>query len=138
MVARTGAVLTQAPVEWQAHKLSGQDALAVRVSKKLKNDELFLTGFAGTRLRRTQWVPLWRGNHVAVKRLAEDFARYLYLPRLKDSSVLAGAIRRRGALDLAARPSRSPTASTMPRVDIEACDAGRWSPWQTPTRRACS
>jgi hypothetical protein len=38
-------------------------------------------------------VPLWRGNHVPVKQLAEDFARYLYLPRLKDSSVLIGAIR---------------------------------------------
>ena len=37
-------------------------------------------------------MPLWRGNHVAVKRLAEDFARYVYLPRLKDSSVLVGAV----------------------------------------------
>ena len=38
-------------------------------------------------------VPLWRGDHVAIKQLVEDFARYLYLPRLKDSSVLLGAIR---------------------------------------------
>ena len=38
-------------------------------------------------------VPLWRGDHVAVKQLVEDFARYLYLPRLKDSTVLLGAIR---------------------------------------------
>jgi len=83
----------QAAIEWQAHKLSGQDALAVRVSKKLRNDELLLTSFAGTRLRmELDRVPLWRGNHVAVKQLAEDFARYLYLPRLKDSSVLVGAI----------------------------------------------
>jgi hypothetical protein len=28
----------QAKIEWQAFRLSGQDALAVRVSKKLKND----------------------------------------------------------------------------------------------------
>jgi predicted AAA+ superfamily ATPase len=83
----------QAAIEWQAHKLSGQDALAVRVSKKLRNDELLLTSFAGTRLRmELDRVPLWRGNHVPVKQLAEDFARYLYLPRLKDSSVLLGAI----------------------------------------------
>ena len=27
-------------------------------------------------------VPLWRGNHVAVKQVAEDFASYTYLPRL--------------------------------------------------------
>jgi hypothetical protein len=37
-------------------------------------------------------VPLWRGDHVSVKQLVEDFARYLYLPRLKDSSVLLNAI----------------------------------------------
>lgn len=38
-------------------------------------------------------VPLWRGDHVEVKQLVEDFAGYLYLPRFKDSSVLLGAIR---------------------------------------------
>jgi hypothetical protein len=37
-------------------------------------------------------VPLWRGAHVAVKQLVEDFARYLYLPRLKDPMVLLHAI----------------------------------------------
>jgi hypothetical protein len=37
-------------------------------------------------------VPLWRGNHVSVKQIAEDFARYIYLPRLRDSSVLLNAI----------------------------------------------
>ena len=35
----------QAPVEWQAMRLSGQDALAVRASKKLRNDELLVTSF---------------------------------------------------------------------------------------------
>jgi hypothetical protein len=30
---------------------------------------------------------------VAIKQTADDFARYVYLPRLKDPSVLAGAIR---------------------------------------------
>jgi len=65
----------------------------VRVSKKLRSDELLLTSFAATRLRmELDRVPLWRGNHVSVKQLAEDFARYLYLPRLKESSVLLGAI----------------------------------------------
>jgi predicted AAA+ superfamily ATPase len=84
----------QSPVAWQALKLTGQDALAVRASKKLKSDELLVTGFAGTRLRmELDRVPLWRGDHVAVKTLAEDFARYLYLPRLKASSVLLEAVR---------------------------------------------
>src|SRR5665811_1137268 len=35
----------------------------------------------------------WRGDHVAVKLLVEDFARYLYLPRLAGPEVLAQAIR---------------------------------------------
>jgi len=38
-------------------------------------------------------VPLWRGNHVEIKQLVEDFARYLYLPRVKDPAVLLAAVR---------------------------------------------
>ncbi|MBI1958476.1 MAG: AAA+ family ATPase, partial [Candidatus Rokubacteria bacterium] len=84
----------QAGVEWQAFRLTGQDALAVRASKKLKNDELLVTALAGTRLRmELDRVPLWRGDHVAIKQLAEDFARYVYLPRLKDTAVLLAAVR---------------------------------------------
>ena len=84
----------QAAVEWQAFRLSGQDALAVRASKKLRNDELLVTALAGTRLRMDlDRVPLWRGDHVAIKQLAEDFARYLYLPRLKEPAVLVEAAR---------------------------------------------
>ncbi|MGH7391734.1 MAG: Swt1 family HEPN domain-containing protein [Candidatus Rokuibacteriota bacterium] len=83
-----------APVEWQAIRLTGQDALAVRASKKVRSDELLVTSFAGTRLRmELDRVPLWRDNHVAIKQLAEDFARYLYLPRLRDPTVLLGAVR---------------------------------------------
>lgn len=83
----------QSPVEWQPMRLSGQDALAVRATRKLKNDELLLTGFAATRLRmELDRVPLWRGDHVAIRQLLEDFARYLYLPRLKNSGVLLNAI----------------------------------------------
>jgi hypothetical protein len=37
-------------------------------------------------------VPLWRGDHVPIKQLIEDFARYLYLPRLKESPVLLQSI----------------------------------------------
>jgi hypothetical protein len=37
-------------------------------------------------------IPLWRGNHVLVKQLCEDFAQYLYLPRLKNDRVLISSI----------------------------------------------
>ena len=58
----------------------------MRASKKLRSDELLLTGFAATRLRmELDRVPLWRGDHVAIKQLVEDFARYLYLPARRRS-----------------------------------------------------
>ncbi len=91
-----GQASPQAAVEWQAVHLSGQNALAVRASNRLVHDELLLTRFAGTRLRMDlDKVPLWRGDqrdHVAVRQLLEDFARYLYLPRLKGPEVLAEAV----------------------------------------------
>jgi predicted AAA+ superfamily ATPase len=81
-------------VTWQSVRLTGQELLAVRASKKLRNDELLVTGFAATRLRlELDQVPLWRGDHVAIKQLVEDLARYIYLPRLTEPSVLLGAIR---------------------------------------------
>ena len=85
----------QSPIEWQKIRLNGgQDQLAVRASRKLKNNELLITGLAATRLRlELDQVPLWRGDHVSVKQLVEDFARYLYLPRLRDTAVLLDAIR---------------------------------------------
>ena len=84
----------EASMEWQAVRLSGQHSLAARASKKLKNDELLVTGFAATRLRmELDRVPLWRGDHVSIKQIVEDFARYLYLPRVSDPTVLLNAIR---------------------------------------------
>jgi len=83
----------QAEITWGAIRLSGTDALAVRASKKLCNEEHMLTSFAPTRLRmELDRVPLWRENHVVVKQLVEDFARYLYLPRLRNSIVLLNSI----------------------------------------------
>jgi hypothetical protein len=84
----------QSAIGWQAFRLTGSDTLAVRASKKLRNDELLLTGFAPSRLQmELDRVPLWRGDSVVIDQLVEDVGRYLYLPRLKDSSVLLGAIR---------------------------------------------
>src|SRR5262245_43210030 len=78
---------------WQSYRLSGTDKLAGRASKKLMSDESLITKMVGTRLKmELDKIPLWRGDHVAIKQLVEDFARYIYLPRLKNSSVLASAI----------------------------------------------
>jgi hypothetical protein len=83
-----------APVAWQAIRLSGGDALAVRASKRLRSEELLVTSLGSTILRKhLDEVPLWRGEHVPVRQLVEDFARYLYLPRLAGPEVLVQAIR---------------------------------------------
>jgi len=84
----------QAAITWQAVRLSGSEALAVRASKKLRNDESLVLSLGSTILRKhLDGVPLWRGDHVAVKQLVEDFARYLYLPRVAGPEVLVQAMR---------------------------------------------
>ncbi len=83
-----------ASLTWQAIRLSGSDALAERASKKLRSDELMVTTLAATRLRmELDRIPLWRGNHVSVKQLVEDFARYNYLTRVANPSVLLDSVR---------------------------------------------
>jgi predicted AAA+ superfamily ATPase len=85
---------TASTVDWEVVRLTGQDALATRASKKLKSGEQMVSAFAPTTLRmELDRVPLWRGDHVEIRQLVEDFARYLYLPRLVESSVLIAAIR---------------------------------------------
>ena len=37
-------------------------------------------------------IPLWRGDHVSIGQLIEDFSRYSYLPRLRDPAVLLNAV----------------------------------------------
>jgi len=79
--------------DWQELKLQPQPGLAVQAAKKLRNEEMLITQLAGTRLRmELDRIPLWRGDHVSVKQLADDFAKYLYLPRLKGTDVLLAAI----------------------------------------------
>jgi predicted AAA+ superfamily ATPase len=83
----------QATVEWQAVKLSGPDPLAVRASKKLRSDTQMASQFAPTLLRQDlDKIPLWRDNHVSVKQLVEDYAKYPYLQRLRDPNVLIAGI----------------------------------------------
>lgn len=90
----------QGDMGWQEFRLTGREPLAVRASRKLTNDALLLVQFAPTLLRiEMDRIPLWRRaengqeHHVAIKQLSEDFARYVYLPRLQKQSVLIDSIR---------------------------------------------
>ena len=50
--------------------------------------------YAATLLRQDlDKIPLWRGNHVGVKQVVEDYARYLYLQRLRESEVVLSSMR---------------------------------------------
>jgi hypothetical protein len=85
---------SNAAVEWQALRLLGGDGLAIRASKKLKNDGLIALQYAPALLRSDlDRIPLWRGDHVSVKQLADDYAQYLYLQRVRDPEVLITSIR---------------------------------------------
>ena len=84
---------THGAVSWDPLNLTGADPLAVRASRRLRAQDGLMTAYGATLLRmELDRVPLWRGDHVSVSQLAEDFARYLYLPRLKGSEVLLRSI----------------------------------------------
>jgi hypothetical protein len=83
----------QADISWQTIRLAAQEPLAKRASKKLCTDELLVLKLGATRLRMAMDdIPLWRGDHVEIRQLIEDFSRYLYLPRLKHPSALVNAV----------------------------------------------
>ena len=84
------------PLTWSITKVNGTGELAERASAKMVRDETLITRYSGVLLRRElDRIPLWApdANHVGTRQLWEYFARYLYLPRLRDSQVLLEAIR---------------------------------------------
>ncbi len=85
----------QSSVELQGLRLTSQGALAARTSDRLRKEEMLVASFAGTRLRmELDKIPLWRGDYVEIAQLIEDFARYIYLPRLTmPPQVIGGAVR---------------------------------------------
>lgn len=103
-VLTPGQAVEDPTVIWEETRVGGIDPLAVRVAKQLAGEEGLITGYSGVRLRMDlDAVPLWRGDHVLVTQLWSDYARYLYLPRLRDATVLLGAVR-----DGVARPTWNP------------------------------
>lgn len=80
---------------WDESKMNGSahDAYLSRVTKKLITQSQLYNDFAATELQMNlNNVPLWRGDNVPVKQLREDFAKYLYLPKLISPDLLRMAI----------------------------------------------
>ncbi len=81
-------------ISWKSLSLSASGPLAERTSRRLQSEELLVADLGPTVLRlHLDGVPLWRGDHVGVRQLTEDFGQYLYLPRLTNADVLVRAIK---------------------------------------------
>ena len=82
-------------IEWSINRVSGQDWIAKRASKRFESDEALLTQLGPGRLRKAlDQFDLWRGqDHVEIRQLLADFATYLYLPRLRDRQLVIDAVR---------------------------------------------
>jgi hypothetical protein len=87
-----------AKVVLQPVKVSGgPDSIAARAGAKLRNEEHLITKFGGVNLRLVLDGALkekWDADRAfGLKQLWAWFAQYPYLPRLRDISVLEGAVR---------------------------------------------
>ena len=78
-------------IEFDIVGLDSDGSVAERVSRKLIDDGALATQFPAVLLRqRLKGViqSRWADGHVLVSTLWEDFARYVYLPRLRDQAVM--------------------------------------------------
>lgn len=82
-------------IEFEVVALDSDGSVAERVSRKLLNDGALATQFPAVLLRQRLDNVLqarWADGHVPVSALWEDFARYVYLPRLRDQPVMMGTV----------------------------------------------
>jgi predicted AAA+ superfamily ATPase len=79
--------------EVEEFRIQGQQALAVKASQKLREQDLLVASLAGSILRQhMDKYSLWGGNHCSVRDLVDYYATYTFLPRLKSPQVLLSAI----------------------------------------------
>ena len=81
-------------IEYQAHRIAGQDSFYDRAGRKLRQSEMLIPRWSPDNLRMELDRYLWRDQpHVGLKQLWEYLSRYCYLPRLYNEEVLIEAIR---------------------------------------------
>ncbi|MGH2506258.1 MAG: DUF499 domain-containing protein, partial [Ktedonobacteraceae bacterium] len=84
---------------WEEARLQPKETneLALVAAARLNIDGQVIASYAATSLRKSLdnvKASLWHNaNHVSIETLKQDFANYLYLPRLKNTEVLLEAIR---------------------------------------------
>ena len=81
-------------VRYETSRVGGTEPLAARAAKKLQSEEGLVTEYSGVRLRLDLDRFLWGDrDHVRIDDLRDAYAKYLYLPRLRDEAVLHAAVR---------------------------------------------
>ena len=84
---------TNPEIVWDVVTASGGESLAPKVSQKLESQEAIYTVLGAPRLKMELDRYLWQDkDHVGAKDLLEQFATYLYLPRLTHRDVLQKGI----------------------------------------------
>lgn len=76
-------------------RLDSQGSVAQRVSRKLISEGSLAVQYPPQMLRSKlngPLEPLWEDGHISIADLWENFAKYVYLPRLRDIEVLTAAI----------------------------------------------
>ena len=82
-------------IQFDITNLDTTGSVAERVSRRLISDGALQTQFPAVILRSKLDADLqqrWEDGHVTIATLWEDFAKYVYLPRLKDLSVLIATV----------------------------------------------
>lgn len=85
----------QGPVTFGVSKIDSQGSVAEQVSRKLVNEGSLQPQFPAVMLRQALNGVLasrWKDGVVDAGTLWDDFAKYVYLPRLRDQAVLMKAI----------------------------------------------
>ncbi len=88
--ATVGAPITVAEI-----RVEGGDSAAEAMSRKLESEGKLVQVLGGINLRlELDRKSLWRDlDHISLRDLAEDIARYPYVTRLKDAAVLTNTVR---------------------------------------------
>ncbi len=80
-------------IQFVQGKLTAQDNLLVRATKKLVTEEALFPEIGPIRLNRDLEKYIWQDNqHLKLSDLWEYHNKFVYLPRLKDRSVLAKSV----------------------------------------------
>ena len=121
----------------EEHRIQGKDPLAVLCSRRLISTEGLFTVFGGVRLKMEldKLNLLQEKDHIKLEQLWDYFARYLYLPRLRDDGV--SHCRRAGWRQPAHLAGPFAYASAYDEEPALSWSAGGRSRLHRSTARAC-